>query len=167
MLERMTVCVVLNNKTTPLTEKKQGKPTYFIPHMLRVSSKRPRGEPSFTTTLCVHGEHVACSGHEADDATTACSFGGYVWFAPVTLVVATAHARRARALLGKGQLTHGEIKMVKPRSTASGDVYLLSTSTLFSGDDDSAEGDGDDIDCLFSHFDEDEDDDMCSDGEEG
>lgn len=133
---------------------------------IRVSSKRPRGAPSFTTNIFIQGEKVACAGHESDDVSRTCSFGGYTWLAPLTLVVATAHARRARSLLKRGPLKHDGIRMVEPQSAATGDVYMLSTDTLFSGEDD-VEEDPDDIDCLLSNLDDDDEEAFGSDGEDG
>lgn len=134
--------------------------------MICVSSKRPRGAPSFTTNLLIQGEKVACAGHESDDVARTCSFGGYTWLAPLTLVVATAHARRARSLLKRGPLQHDGVRMVEPQSAATGDVYMLSTDTLFSGEGD-VEEDPDDIDCLLSNLDDDDEEAFGSDDEDG
>lgn len=132
--------------------------------MIRVSSKRPRDAPSFTTNLVVQGRDVACQGHESDDVALTCSFGGYTWLAPLTLVVPSADARRVRALLARGPLAHDAIRMVEPKHAATRDVYLLSTSGLFS--EETAAVDEGDVDCLFTNFDEEGDDGFASDCED-
>ena len=84
--------------------------------MIRISSRPRQGAPSFTGAMVLDGDRTPVKAYEPppSDVRGMISVGPYMWLAPVTVVVESRLARRARTVLQGVGLVFEDITMGSP-----------------------------------------------------
>ena len=96
---------------------------------ISISSKPLQGEPSFSAELIfTKGEAFSCRGYEqVADASTGhmCELGGYLWLAPLVLVVPPQFARRCRQEWKKNRIGIASLHIMQPKPRVRDQGYRV------------------------------------------